>query len=162
MRNGTCCTATSYERRERLVSRRSEQQRATAWRYSSRPAARFVDGDIDLLVTNIDSVPSLIRNDTQMLYPSLRVTLVGRAANRSAYGATVIISSGGVRQRFELRDSDGYAGANDARLIVFLPGGVADTVEIRWPGGGTTTLSEQGPGSILVDQQRGLVARTDR
>lgn len=132
---------------------------------SSRGAVRGDydnDGDIDLLVTNIDSVPSLIRNDTQMLYPSLRVTLVGRAANRSAYGATVIISSGGVRQRFELRDSDGYAGANDARLIVFLPGGVADTVEIRWPGGGTTTLSEQGPGSILVDQQRGLVARTDR
>jgi len=132
---------------------------------SSRGAVRADydnDGDVDLLVTNIDSVPTLIRNDSVMTYPALRLTLVGRSANRSAYGAAVVVFSGGTRQRFELRDSDGYAGANEGRLLAFLPSGVAERIEIRWPGGGTTVLAEQASGAIVVDQLRGVVARAER
>ncbi len=129
---------------------------------SSRGAVRGDydnDGDLDLLVTNIDATPTLLRNDSVSAHPALRLTLVGRSANRSARGATVFVHSGGVQQRFEVRDSDGYAGANDGRQLVFLPSGAADRIEIRWPGGGTMVLEDEPPGDVLVDQLRGVVAR---
>jgi hypothetical protein len=129
---------------------------------SSRGAVRGDydnDGDTDLLVTNIDATPTLLRNDSPARYPALRLTLVGRSANRSARGATVVVTSAGVAQRLEVRDSDGYAGANDGRLLVYLPSGAAERIEIRWPGRGVMVLEHEPPGDVLVDQTRGVVAR---
>lgn len=129
---------------------------------SSRGAVRGDydnDGDTDLLITNIDATPTLLRNDSPTTYPALRLTLVGRTANRSARGASVLVTSADVQQRLEVRDSDGYAGANDGRLLVFLPSGVADRIDIRWPGGGVTVLEDVAPGDVLVDQLHGVLAR---
>ncbi|HJO05424.1 MAG TPA: CRTAC1 family protein, partial [Acidobacteriota bacterium] len=131
-------------------------------RESSRGAVRGDidnDGDLDLLVTNIDARPTLIRNSTPMAHAALRITLVGRGSNRSGYGADVIVRSGIIEQRQQLRDSDGYAGANDSRLLFYLPSGVAEEIEIRWPGGETMHLPEQPPGHLVVDEQYGVVAR---
>jgi len=72
---------------------------------------------------------------------------VGRSSNRSAYGARVRVESGGVSQLFELRDSDGYQGSNDTRLLVHLPGGEV------------TLLQDQAPGWLVLDEQRGVIAR---
>ncbi len=137
---------------------------ALAIRESSRGAVRGDfdnDGDLDLLVTNIDARPTLIRNDTSMAHAALRITLVGRRSNRSGYGADVIVRSGAIEQRIQLRDSDGYVGANDARLLFYLPSGVADGVEIRWPAGETMQLPEQQPGRLVVDEHYGVVVRTE-
>jgi hypothetical protein len=117
------------------------------------------DGDTDLLVTNVNDSPTLLRNDGPIHSPALRLSLVGRSSNRSAYGARVRIESGGVSQVFELRDSDGYQGGNDARLLVHLPGGTADLVEVRWPGGGVTLLEDQAPSWMVLDEERGVIAR---
>ncbi len=136
---------------------------ALAIRESSRGAVRGDfdnDGDLDLLVTNIDARPTLIRNDTSMAHAALRITLVGRRSNRSGYGADVVVRSGAIEQRIQLRDSDGYAGANDARLLFYLPSGVAEAVEIRWPGGEILRLPEQQPGRLVVDERYGVVARS--
>lgn len=136
---------------------------ALAVRGSSRGAVRGDfdnDGDLDLLVTNIDTRPTLIRNDTPMAHAALRITLVGRRSNRSGYGADVIVRSGAIEQRLQLRDSDGYLGANDARLLFYLPSGVAEAVEIRWLGGETMRLPEQQPGRLVVDELYGVVARS--
>ncbi len=117
------------------------------------------DGDFDLIVTNIDAVPTVLRNVGDMALPALQISLRGRDSNRSAYGATAWVTSGGVRQRLELRDSDGYAGANDPRLLVFLPSGRAEELEIHWPGGHVDTMADLGPGRILVHESVGLVAQ---
>ncbi len=117
------------------------------------------DGDADLLVTRLDGTPTLLRNDTVARYPALRLTLVGRQANRSAYGATVRVDSGDSTQSFEIRHGDGYLGSNDTRLLVYLPGGQADGIEIYWPGNSVERLGRVEPGAIVVHQGRGVTAR---
>jgi hypothetical protein len=120
------------------------------------------DFDTDLLVTNINDTPDLLRNDTPMRHPMLRVSLVGRTGNRSAQGARLIVESGGIRQTLELRGSEGYVGSNDPRLLVALPGGRADSVLIEWRGGASTTLENVAPGWIVVDELRGIIAAEEK
>ena len=120
------------------------------------------DGDIDLIVTNLNDSPDLLVNDGEMVWPALRLSLVARDGSRDAYGAQVIVEAGDTKQLFELRHSDGYLGSNDPRLSVFLPGGRADRVEIRWPSGSSTVLDAVQIGSggwLVVDERRGVIAR---
>ena len=117
------------------------------------------DSDYDVLVTNINDSPTLLRNTGHSAVPALRISLVGRVANRSAYGAVVTVQSGGRLQTFELRGSDGYLGSNDVRLLVHLPGGTAETVQVAWPGGQVTSLQNVDPGWLVIDELRGVVAR---
>jgi len=91
--------------------------------------------------------------------PTIRLTLIGRSSNRSAYGAQVRVFSGGIEQLTELRGSDGYIGSNDPRLLIHLPSGIADRIEIDWPSGARTTLEREPAGQIVVDERRGVIAR---
>ncbi len=117
------------------------------------------DADLDVLVTQIDAPPVLLRNEGVMRYPALQLTLVGRTSSRDAYGAIVRIVADGIEQRRELRHGDGYLSGNDTRLLVHLPGGTAELVEIRWPSGAVTTFSEVPASRVVVDELRGLIAR---
>jgi hypothetical protein len=118
------------------------------------------DGDADLLVTTINDQPILLRNEGPIQNPALLLTLVGRDSSRSPYGARVVVTSGGMVQHVELRDSDGYAVSNDPRVLTHLPGGIADRVEITWPSGRVSTLSDVEPAWLVIDEIRGEIART--
>jgi hypothetical protein len=117
------------------------------------------DGDADLLITNLNRQPTLLRNDGTAQFPTLRLTLIGRTSNRSAYGARIRVLSGGITQLMELRGTEGYMASNDTRVLVHLPGGVADEVEITWPGGGSTLLRDQLPAWLVIDEAHGVIAR---
>ena len=128
---------------------------------SSRSAAAADadrDGDLDLVVTNISEPPVYLRNDTAMRSAVLRVRLVGRDSSRNAYGAVLRVTSGGFELSHELRHGDGFLGSNDTAMLVFLPGGSADTLEVHWPGGGITQLENVMPGQVVIDQRRGVIA----
>jgi hypothetical protein len=120
------------------------------------------DADHDLLLTQIDAPPVLLRNDAAAARAAVRLTLVGRASSRLPFGATVRVTSGGVTQHRELRHGDGYLGSNDTRMLVHLPGGRADQLEVVWPDGTTTVLHDVAPGDLLIDQVYGLRARRER
>ncbi len=117
------------------------------------------DGDVDILVTNVNAPPTLLRNDGAGHAPTLQITLIGRSSNRTGYGAQVRLESGDIEQLFELRGSDGYLGSNDARLLFHRPGGSARVIEIAWPNGHRTTLRGEGPARLIVDEAHGVVAR---
>ena len=70
----------------------------------------------------------------------------GRRGNPEAIGATVEVHAGGrVFQRL-VRGGDSYLSVNDRRPLVGLgSAGKIDQVEIRWPGGRTTTLKDVAP-----------------
>lgn len=130
------------------------------WERSSRAALLGDydnDEDQDILLTNMSEAPTLLRNDSDLASPALRLTLIGRASNRDAYGAKIMVASGGRQQWFERRHSDGSFGSNDPRMLVYLPGGTAEHVEVLWPSGEVTTLQDVAPGWLVIDEARGMI-----
>ena len=93
------------------------------------------DGDIDILVVNLNEPPSLLRNDISGGGNWLKVKLIGVKSNRSAIGARVTAHYGGKRQAQEVMSQSSFYSANDPRLHFGL--GAADRVDldIRWPNG---------------------------
>jgi hypothetical protein len=104
------------------------------------------DGDIDVLVTNLNDRPTLLRNETTGGGHWITLGLEGTKSNRDAIGATVRVTAGARTQVAEIRSGGSYLSQNDRRVHVGL--GAADRVEqlqIRWPSG-------------LVETVRGLPA----
>ena len=99
------------------------------------------DGDLDVLIQNINDTPTLLRNDGGDQGNHLTIRAIGTKANRSAIGARVEVTSGGLTQSDEIRSGSSYESQNDLRLHFGL--GTNDLVEqirIRWPGGDVETI----------------------
>lgn len=99
------------------------------------------DGDIDVLVMNMNEPPSLLRNDcinstNRGANNWLTLKLIGVKSNRSAVGARVRLKVGAHLQAQELSSQSSYYSCNDPRLHFGLGSNSrADQVEIRWPSG---------------------------
>jgi len=93
------------------------------------------DGDLDLVVFELGSVPSLLRNDVAGGGHFLMLELRD-GARTEGVGARVRVTAGGRTQVREATRSGSYAVANDARVHLGL--GAAsrvDRLDIRWPRG---------------------------
>jgi enediyne biosynthesis protein E4 len=101
------------------------------------------DGDVDVLVTNMNAEPSLFLNETESGAHWVGLELVGTRSGRDALGARVTIEAGGLRQMREVRSGGSYLSASDPRLLFGL-GAVAklDRVEVRWPSGAVEILTD--------------------
>ncbi len=93
------------------------------------------DGDVDILVVNLDAPPSLLRNDGGNRLAWLSISLVGPATNRSAIGARVEVTAAGRSQWRELRAGTGYLSQDGHRLHFGLGTASTATVGVRWPDG---------------------------
>jgi hypothetical protein len=101
------------------------------------------DGDVDVLVMNMNERPSLLRNDYSGKAAWLTVTLEGTASNRSAIGATVTVTTSGVKQTRAVLSQSSYYSHDDLRMHFGL--GAAekvDALEITWPSGRVETRSD--------------------
>jgi hypothetical protein len=97
------------------------------------------DGDVDVLVVNMDDRPTLLRNESE---PARWVNfrLVGTRSNRDGIGAKITVEAGGRRQVREVRSGGSYVSHNDMRVHVGLGRAQAvDRVTIRWPSGQVDT-----------------------
>ena len=74
------------------------------------------DGDLDILIMNLNEPPSLLRNDVTGDNHWLKVLLIGVISNRSAIGAQVIAVYGGRRQSKAVLAQSSYLSVNDRRL----------------------------------------------
>jgi enediyne biosynthesis protein E4 len=91
------------------------------------------DGDVDILVVNLNEPPSLLRNDLRGSNHWLKVKLIGTKSNRSAIGTRVTCHYGGKRQAQELVAQSSFYSSNDPRLHFGLASAATADVEIRWP-----------------------------
>jgi hypothetical protein len=96
------------------------------------------DGDLDLVVNNLDGAPTLLRNDGGNRQNYLVLELEGRTSNRDGVGAVVTVHAGELVQRAERRSGDSYLSRSDPRLHFGLGGhATVDRLEVQWPGGAT-------------------------
>jgi enediyne biosynthesis protein E4 len=97
----------------------------------------FNDGKIDVVLNNMDSAPTLLRNVVKNGNHWLELKLIGTAkSSRDAIGAKVFLTAAGARQRADVFSGGSYGSSSDPRLHFGL--GVAtkiDSIEIAWPSG---------------------------
>lgn len=99
------------------------------------------DGDLDILIMNLNEPPSLLRNDVTGHNHWLKVKLIGTKSNRSAIGARVTARYGGKIQAQEVLSQASFYSANDLRLHFGLGAVEKADLEIRWPNGATEKVS---------------------
>jgi hypothetical protein len=93
------------------------------------------DGDLDLLITQLDASPSLLRNDGAA-GSWLTVACEDEHGGVRPIGTEVRVSAGGRTQRQDVASGDSYMSTHDSRPHFGL--GAAETVdrvEVRWPDG---------------------------
>jgi hypothetical protein len=93
------------------------------------------DGDIDILILNLNEPPSLLRNDIRGDHHWLKIKLVGTKSNRSAIGARVVVHYAGKKQAQAVMSQSSFYSSNDPRLHFGLGAATAADVEIFWPSG---------------------------
>lgn len=94
------------------------------------------DGDMDVVVINMNGAPSLLRNDCTTENKWIKAKCIGVKSNRTAIGARVRVVTGNHSQIDEVMSGCSYLSQNDFRLHFGLGRAAqADLVEVRWPSG---------------------------
>jgi enediyne biosynthesis protein E4 len=121
------------------------------------------DGDVDVVVNDLDGPPSLLRNDGGNRMNSVLIKAVGQKSNRGGVGARVKVVSGDLSQIDEVRSGASYISHNDFRLHFGLENRTKiDLIEVRWPGGGVDKIEGVGVNKILVVKEgKGIVEQKE-
>lgn len=111
------------------------------------------DGDLDVVVNNLDA-PAVAFENRSCSGDSIEFALrQPGSANTHAVGATVTVVTGDRQQIRTVRSGGGYLSGAPTTLHVGLGDHAADSVEIRWPDGATTTI-EQPESDVLYEVVR--------
>jgi enediyne biosynthesis protein E4 len=120
------------------------------------------DGDVDILVMNMNEPPSLLRNDVSGNGHWLKVLLVGVKSNRSAIGARVTARYGGRTQAQEVSAQSSFYSANDRRLHFGLGAASFADLTIRWPNGDTEKVPQVEADHLFVIREGAGIIRKQK
>jgi hypothetical protein len=118
------------------------------------------DGDIDVVINNLDGTPTVLRNDGGNRNNWISVKTVGSKKNRDALGARVKVTAGDLAQVKEVYSGGSYISQNDTRLHFGLGNRTrVDSIEIRWPSSGKTEVIRDVPANqfVVVQEGKGIV-----
>jgi hypothetical protein len=121
------------------------------------------DGDVDVVINNLDGAPQLLRNDGGNANNSVLIKTIGVKSNRDGIGARIKIVSGDLTEIDEVRSGDSYISQSDLRLHFGLERRTKiDLIEIRWPSGMIEAIKDANVNKILtVKEGQGIVDRKD-
>ena len=117
------------------------------------------DGDLDLVVNNINQPAFIYRNEASNSgNKSLRVRLRGNAPNTQALGAKVKLFAGAYTQLVEQYPTRGYLSSVSTTLHFGL-GNIAnvDSLFVIWPGGKIEKKYNVKPGTVLEFSEKNAV-----
>jgi enediyne biosynthesis protein E4 len=119
------------------------------------------DGDVDILVFNMNEPPSLLRNDLRGGRGWIAVKLEGTRSDRAALGATVRVTSNGRTQARAALSQASYYSHDDLRLHFGLGDATrADAIEVHWPSGNVETVRDvPGRRVVTIREGAGIVER---
>jgi hypothetical protein len=94
------------------------------------------DGDLDVVITNMDDVPTVLENRQRTGHHWVAVQIEKAGRNRFCIGARITIDAAGARQVREIRSGGSYLSQGDLRAYYGLGSytGLVD-IEVRMPGG---------------------------
>ncbi len=118
------------------------------------------DGDLDILIVNMNESPSLLRNDIRGRNHWIKLKLIGTKSNRSAIGARVLMHYGGKVQAQSRTSQSSYYSSNDPRLHFGL--GTAEVVDFQifWPSGFIEHVKDVAANQLItVEEGKGIVAK---
>jgi len=116
------------------------------------------DGEMEIVIVNMDEPPSLLKNVGPHLGSSLLVRAL-TATGRDAVGARVTLSVGEHRQVDEVRSGGSFISQNDFRLHFGLGKAKTADLSVRWLDGQNEKISGVAAGHIVTIQEgKGIVA----
>jgi len=120
----------------------------------------FNDGKIDVVINNIDHVPSLMRNvnDDKNNWVAFKLTGSGKSP-RDAVGTKVFLTADGMRQRNDVLSGGSYESSNDQRPHFGVGAATKiDDVEIDWTDGKVEHITVPSVDRIFaVEEGKGIV-----
>jgi hypothetical protein len=120
------------------------------------------DGDIDVLVMNMNEPPSLLRNDLAGTAGWLKVLLQGVTSNRSAIGARVVVRYDGRAHAQDVTGQSSFYSANDRRLHFGLGAATVADLTVRWPNGTTETFARVEANQLVVVREGAGIVRREK
>jgi hypothetical protein len=109
------------------------------------------DGDLDLVITNSNDRPDLLRNDGGNRGNWILIQTIGSVSNRAGIGARVEVRAGDLAQADEVRAGSGYLAQNDLRVHFGLGGHARiDEIRVRWPSGHIDVVEDVAANRIVT------------
>lgn len=119
------------------------------------------DGDVDVLVNNLDGAATLLRNDGGNKNNWINIKFIGARKNSNALGAQVKVTAADLIQIKEVYSGGSYISQSDIRLHFGLGNkSRVDSIEVRWPAGKTEVIRDLPVNQFLVVQEGKGVVRT--
>ena len=121
------------------------------------------DGDVDVVISDLDGAPQLLRNDGGNANNSVLIKLIGSKSNRDGIGARVTIVVGDLKQVDEVHSGDSYLSQNDFRLHFGLEKRTKiDLIEVHWPSGVVDKIANVNANKILtIKEGQGVTDQKD-
>ena len=113
------------------------------------------DGDVDILIVNLNEPPSLLRNDVSGKGNWIKVRLEGVKSNRAAIGARVLVHYGAGTQAQAVLSQSSFYSCNDPRLHFGLGASTAADIDVCWPSGLRETFKRI-PANQLITLKEGV------
>ena len=117
------------------------------------------DGKLDVVIADLEGAPTVLRNVTETKNNWLAVKLIGDTSKKTpkdAIGSIVYVTTGTLRQRFDLASGGSYASQNEQIIHVGLgESTTVDKLEIVWANGQTETFPVSKINSSIVIKQNG-------
>jgi len=121
------------------------------------------DGDMDVLIMNMNEPPSLLRADVKSNHHWLKVKLIGTESNRTAIGARVRVKAGGRLQAQQVESQSSYYSVNDLRLHFGMgPATKAEFVEVRWPNGKAEIIRDVSADQLIYIKEGAGIMKSEK
>jgi hypothetical protein len=110
------------------------------------------DGDLDIVVSNINAPAFVYRNNTESDSSRhyLSIKLNGSGKNTSGIGAKVTVVTAGRAQHVEQMPTRGYLSTVSTVLHFGLTTSRIDTIKIKWPGGKQQLMTNVAADQLMI------------